>query len=241
MAALASLLLLAGCSQTSPNSGGSANAPGSSSATSSADSVNSGSTPAADGVPSNAAYRNDGFAYGGFSKPGSQTFLVKVTGQSDSESVQTTTLKTHDEGSATYERTRDGALAAVGSDVVKVNAKGVLVISVSIGKLDKPSLELPANLSPGVKWISSSTITTDTDKIKSSGTYTVIGDVPIKIAAGAFTARKIVFTGSTETSKGQGIAKGTYWFVKDLGAVKTEMTQTMQGQAAQTFVLELKK
>lgn len=185
--------------------------------------------------------KHDGYLYSGLDKLGQQTFLVKIGDQPESESVQTTNIQSSDSGSLTLERTRDGALAAVGSDAVKVDDKGVSVVSVSIGKLLKPSLELPADLSIGKTWQSASTIETGTETIKNSGSYKVVGDGPLKVAAGSFTARKVTFTGTIETSKGRGKVVGTYWFVKGLGAVKTEMTQTMPGQEPQTFILELKK
>lgn len=232
-AALAFVFLLAGCNQT-------ASRPAPVSAESGV-SESKPVEPAKAELTVSAKFQHEGFIYGGFGKPGPQTFLVKVTGQPDAESVQTTVLKTSDDGSATFERTRDGALAAVGSDVVKIDDKGVTVISVSIGKLDKPSLELPSKLSVGSTWTSTSSIKTETESIKSSGTYKVVGDEKIKISAGEFVARKVVFTGTTDSSKGHGTAKGTYWFVKDMGAVKTEMTQTIAGQPPQSFVLELKK
>ena len=188
-----------------------------------------------------ATLQHDGYFYGGFNKPGTQNFVVKITGQADGEGSQTTALKASEDGSITFERSRDGALAPVGSDVVKLDDKGVTVMSVSIGKLKAPAIELPANLSVGQTWKATSTIETGSGTIKNDGTYKVVGDAPIKVAAGSFTARKVLFSGTIETSQGRGKLSGTYWFVKDVGAVKTEMVQTLEGQQPQTFVLELKK
>ncbi|MBL8059674.1 MAG: hypothetical protein JNK63_03035 [Chthonomonas sp.] len=188
-----------------------------------------------------AALQHDGYIYGGFSKPGTQNFVVKISGQEDGEGSQTTVLKSSESGLVTYERSRDGVLAPVGSDVVKLDSKGVTVVSVSVGKLKAPSLELPANLAAGQTWTATSSIDTGSATIKNAGTYRVVGDAPIKVAAGSFTARKVLFSGTIETSQGRGKLSGTYWFVKDLGAVKTEMITTLDGQKPQTFILELKK
>ncbi len=184
--------------------------------------------------------KHDGYAYAGLSNPGKQDYIVKITGQPDAESASTVTFKEMKDGGALFDRSRDGALAAVGSDVVRVDEKGVTVVSVSIGTLLAPALELPAKMDVGVTWKSDSTIKTADGNISSTGTYKVVGDEKVKVGGAEHMARKVTFTGKNSSVKGQGAISGTYWFVKDKGAVKTEMTQTVPGQAAQTFVLELK-
>ncbi len=186
------------------------------------------------------ALKHDGYSYAGLSNPGKQDYVVKITGQPDAESASTVTFKVMKDGGAYFDRTRDGALAPVGSDVVRVDEKGVTVVSVSIGTLSAPALELPAKMDVGVTWKSDSTIKTADGNISSTGTYKVVGDAKVKVGETEMLARKVTFTGKNSSVKGQGAVSGTYWFVKDKGAVKTEMTQTVPGQAAQTFVLELK-
>ena len=184
---------------------------------------------------------HDGFVYGGFAKEGTQTFVVKVSGQADGEGTETKKVKPSTDGTILIERSRDGALAAVGTDTVRIDDKGASVVGVSIGKLSAPSLELPANLAIGKTWKLEYNIKTDTETIKNAGTYKVVGDGPVSVPAGKFTARKVTLTGTIETSKGRGKVTSTFYFVKNMGAVKSETTITFNGQTPQTFVLELKK
>lgn len=184
---------------------------------------------------------HDGYVYGGFAKEGAQTFVVKVSGQADGEGTETKKIKSSSNGAILIERARDGALAAVGTDTVKIDEHGASVVDVSIGKLSSPSLELPADLAIGKTWKLEYNIKTDTETIKNAGTYKVVGDGPVSVPAGKFTARKVTLTGTIETSKGRGTVTSTFYFVKNMGAVKSETTITFNGQTPQTFVLELKK
>ncbi len=186
--------------------------------------------------------KHDAYFYGGyFTKAAEQVFAVKIEGQPDGESKTTTRFTGMKDGAAMFERTREGVLSAAGSDVIRLDAVGATVVSVSIGKLAKPSLEIPAKLEPGATWKSDSKITTDTGEISQSGTYKVVGEEKVKVPAGEFTARKVILTGKMMMSGQESVLKGTYWFVKELGAVKTEIEQSTSGKSSGKIILELKK
>lgn len=185
--------------------------------------------------------KHDGFLYAGLSpEAATQMFIVRMSDRPDAESRTTTRFVGMKHGSATFERTRDGALSSVGSDTVRVSKTGVYVIGMSIGKLEGPTLELPAKLAPGNSWKVNSKVDSESGPIENSGTYKVVGMEKVTVPAGEYDALKITFDGKLKTNALQADVSGTYWFVKGVGAVKTELRKSQPGQPVASIAIELK-
>lgn len=185
--------------------------------------------------------KHDGFLYGGFApEAAEQTYVVKITGREDSEATTTVRFTGMKDGKAIFERTRQGALADLGSDTVSIDAEGVKVIQMSIGKVTKPVLELPAKIEVGTRWPATVEVETANGKLTQTGTYRVVAEEKVTVPAGTFTAKKVVLEGSATSSAGKATIKGTYWFVENVGSVKTLIEQQMEGGSPATIALELK-
>ena len=187
-------------------------------------------------------FKTDAYVYGGLEKLGQQTFSQTITGQEPSEAVVTTTYLGIKDGFPQFERVRSGAMSAMGTDTVRLTEKGVDIVSMSLGKISGDTLELPASLEIGKSWTSKNVVTTESDKIDQSSTYKVVGMESVTVPAGKFEALKITMTGTLNSTTLEGKINATYWYAKNVGTVKTTITQQAKGASSPvSLTIELKK
>lgn len=189
-----------------------------------------------------AKFKTDAYVYGGFELLGDQRFTQTISGQEPAEAVVTTTYLGMKDGFPQFKRVRSGAMSAMGSDTVSVTEKGVEIVEMSLGKINGDTLELPASLKVGTSWTSKNVIVMESDKIDQSSTYKVVGTESVTVPAGKFETLKITMTGTLKSSTLEGKIDATYWYAKNIGTVKTKITQQAKGATSPvSLMIELRK
>ena len=191
-------------------------------------------------IKPDAKYTHDGFRYSGVGYTKPLTYSYQQGDSEATEGTQTMQLTGQTEKGLEAKRTRGGALSQLGEDTMLVNEKGVMVTSQSLGKLDKPSLEFPADVKPGKTWKEDSTFEQNGQLIKQSATYTVLPFQKLTVPAGTFETLPVKLTGVMSLGSDQYNLTAEGWYVKDLGMVKLVMSTQKKKEAKQVVTIVLK-
>lgn len=194
-----------------------------------------GTPPSQEAVTTNAALdsipselKSDAFYYYGLSATAPIKMAINapnaaapVTG---SQTVKFTGM---DGGKAKFTISRDGGLAALGSEDVVLDKSGVNAVSSSLGKLKGTSLEMPADLKPGVTWKSDVTLDMGSNGMaEDHSLFKVVGTQKVTTKVGTYDALLVESHGNQSAAGQKSIADIKFWFVKDRGAVKMEIKNT---------------
>lgn len=184
--------------------------------------------------------RHAGYDYAGFALDKPITMKVVYSSRPDPISgEQTVSFLGVKDGVASYRVERSGTLSSLGTDEYSIEKDGVYATSSSIGKLEKKSLELPANLAPGEKWSNDSKLTTPDGKVvEIKSNYAALGEESIKVGAGDFTAMKITTTGTMKLDSQVMDVSTTSWYVRNVGLVKQSMKMKSKDGSSQTIEVE---
>jgi hypothetical protein len=187
--------------------------------------------------------RHEGFAYYGLSKAGELKYDFSSTPAPatapTAPGVVSTALTEANENEATFGLTRAGFGELDSSDTVLVNDKGVFLTASSKGKFGEPTMELPADVKPGSAWNIRTTFDAGTGKIDLVSNLKAVKIENVTTKGGSFDALRVELTGTLKAPGNQaGKLTGTSWYVKDLGMVKQEMTQSIGANSA-TVKMEL--
>jgi hypothetical protein len=197
----------------------------------------SASTPAKSSAPSTAhqeapqtatvpaALMHDAYRYMGLgvSDPVKMTVTRSDTG-TVSSSEQTTTLKSVRKGVALY--VQDVTVGQIPTMEVEYTVKkdGVYARQLGGGANEQPKLQLPAVVTPGKTWKVTEKYVAGSTKMTMVTVTRIVGFEQVKTARGELQALVLDATG-TETQSGKTApVEMKTWLVKDIGAVRTEMT-----------------
>lgn len=180
-----------------------------------------------------AELKTDGYAYFGLENSKEQTFVQKGGAASEAEAGQQTIYLGLVDGEHTFKTVRTGASAAIGDSELVVRKDGLYTSKVGGSKLDKLSLEVPADLKVGSSWRSNSSfkIKMDgADKVVSQNmTFKAVAIEKVKTKVGDFDAIKVVGNGTMTVGDRKGQNQSTMWFVKDVGLVRMHSNLNSDG------------
>ena len=98
---------------------------------------------------------------------------------------QTMAFKEMVGGNPVYEMKRTGGLSVIGDQTVIVDKAGVRTLASSLGTLKGDSIELPANIKPGVTWHAKTTLTTPAGQdLTNDNEFSAVGMTDIKTKGG---------------------------------------------------------
>ena len=188
-------------------------------------------------------FQGNGLNYSGLLYELPLTYLVTQTGEKPEEGVSTTTFLSEEKDVWKFSRTRTGSLIRImGDDKVEVNAKGIFVTEISMGKLEQPMMELPNNLAVGTTWDVTSVVDGEGGtKVKQVSKYKVTKEESMTTKAGTFNCLVIEATSDGSTKDKKVTAKSTFWYAEPFGAVKMVTELTQMESLKQVFSVELVK
>jgi hypothetical protein len=192
--------------------------------------------------------KNAAYDYYGLGNDKLMTYTVKLkNAHLESEGTQLVQLDKVEEGSATFVIHRTGELNQVGIDTVLLDEKGVTVISTSRGEIDKPALEMPADIQVGSEWTYDLTWSLGGKKLVATTKNTVVGTEAIETPAGKFDCLvvRLDLTGdvtgaSAKEENGRFTSKSTMYWAKGVGLVKLEATSRQPSGANESQYIRLK-
>lgn len=159
--------------------------------------------------------------------------------ESTSESPQTITGSqiirplSVENGVAKYRLENTGNLADIGTSELELAKDGLRVTKSSVAKIgNKPSLELPASLKPGVTWQSEDEIDSAGRSLKIHSTLKVVGTTTVKTKRGELEALLVESKGSGTENGATAEIKSRSWYVKGVGNVKTVIEQKVAGKTS---------
>jgi hypothetical protein len=153
----------------------------------------------------------------------------------------TTTLTELKDGKAVFTIDRTGGLMQLGTQKVSLEKDGIYVIESTGAVIDKPQMELSANLNPGSTWKSTLKVDQPGSKMELSTTYTVKGIEKFKSKKGEREGLLVVAKG-TGTANGVPITfESREWYVKGVGGVKAVLATKTKDGKGQTITIEESK
>jgi hypothetical protein len=185
--------------------------------------------------------RHDGAAYYGIGNTEPVDMeIVTSTATGINSGTQTMRLKEMKDGKAVFTVERTGNLAQqLGGMEVRVEKDGVYVHSSPIATVGERDLELPADLTPGKTWTTTTKVDRESQKMDLKNTFKVAGVEPVTTKRSKYEDALLV------TSVGEGTLSGSRvrietrsWFVKGRGNIKTEMRLIDAANKAQTISIE---
>lgn len=160
------------------------------------------------------------------------SYRSTTSGQSMDGST-TTKLKDVSGEEATFSMERDGFFAQLGSCELALRKDGLYFTVIQGRKLEKPALEIPADIAPGKSWKSEHTIDLDvsgsTKKWRANTQQNAVGFEKVKVPLGEFEALKIVGTGEYWLDSSKSSIKSSVWLAKGVGMVKMTLEETTGG------------
>lgn len=182
--------------------------------------------------------QHEAYHYMGLTNFKPLAYKVTQTGRDEVTGVQTTVLDSATSDSATFTMSRTDGLAQVGDSTVKVDAKGVWTMTSSLGKTDKPTLEIIADPKPGAEWDVSSKINANGQDVELKGMSKVVGIQSVQTKGGTFDALLITAKGVMKIKDQSTPVETSTWYVKDIGWVKM-VTQMNNAGKTVTLTIEL--
>lgn len=182
--------------------------------------------------------QHEAYHYMGLTNFKPLTYKVTQTDREAVTGVQTTVLDSATSDSATFTMSRTDGLAQVGDSTVKVDSKGVWTMTSSLGKTDKPTLEIIADPKPGAEWDVSSKIDANGQQVELKGTSKVVGIQSVTTPGGTFDALLVTAKGTMKIGAQSTPVETSTWYVKDIGWVKM-VTQMNNGGKTVKLTIEL--
>lgn len=190
-----------------------------------------------------ASVRHAGFSYYGLAREGELKYSYSSTPSTQNvppgPGVMTLSLKSATEKDATFNLVRVGFGMVDSEDTVRADEKGVYLTTTSKGEFGNPILELPADVKPGSTWDIKTSFKSGDQTAELASNLKAVKIESVTTKGGTFEALRVELNGTMKVGAGQnGILKGISWYVKDLGMVKQEMSQTV-GKNSATVKYEL--
>ncbi len=209
--------------------------------------VTSGTDPAPVVVPD--ALKTAAYEYKGLEDPKMLTYTAQLNPELGPEDgTETAILKEIKDGNAIYNVERTGSLSLLGTDTLELSPAGVSMTASSRGVLDKPSLELPADIAVGKEWASTSNMEMGSKKFSADSTFKVVREEKVTTEAGTFdclvitSSMKATISGSTIASEnGVATTELTAYYAKGVGMVKMDATTKKPDKTTHKFTIVLKK
>lgn len=187
------------------------------------------------------ALKHDAFYYYGLSKPRTVAMQLKqgASGPVITGGVEYAVKEVKPDSVVYTAKYTGGLEAQFGTQEISLQADGIKPVSTTIGELKRAGLELPAKLTPGATWDSSSEIVvTGGTTVKQSVRMKVVGPKKVKVGGQELDALEVTGNGTSETGGQKSTLTTRTYFVRDRGAVRMEITVKPTGGAANTLVLE---
>jgi hypothetical protein len=185
--------------------------------------------------------KHQAFRYLGLGATEPVNFKLTMTGAAEARSGgQVAKLIRLDENEAIFRVERTGEIGeSLGTDELAVRPDGVYGIKTSVGTMSGERLELPANLTPGAKWKSSTTLTTnDGQRIQLTIDNVVLPARKVTTPAGTFEAIVVQGTGNGDFNGEKRTLKTESFYVLDKGMAKMKLTTEAKGQAPSSITIE---
>lgn len=196
-----------------------------------------------------ASLKSAAFDYKGLEDPKMLTYTAQFNEEmSPEDGTETIMIKEVSDDRVVYNVERTGSLNLLGTDTLELNAAGVSMTASSQGVLDKPSLELPADIHVGSEWSNTSNMEMGTKKFSAVSSYKVVREESLSVEAGTFDCLVIeskmqaTISGSTvEAENGKATTTLTAYYAKGVGMVKMVASTVKPDKSKQNFNIVLKK
>lgn len=195
-----------------------------------------------------AAFKTAAYEYFGCGNETTMDVELRVKDMPTKTGGVTMKLTKLDAKEATYAIERTGAVADdLGNETVVVDATGVYTTENSAAKTTPAkNLVLPADLSPGKTWASATKVVrNDGQELEEKSTFKVVGEQSVTTKAGTQKALLVTSSGvafvKIAGAKKQAKYETKSWYVKGRGPVKLEISLALQGQPANSVVVEQTK
>lgn len=183
--------------------------------------------------------RNAAYQVYGLANPATRRYRITGRDENGATGTQRADLLEAGARTARFRIVRGGALAALGSLDVSLEADGVYLVGSSQGSLygATRTLVLPAKLEPGATWQSEYVLgTPGGGEMRYRGTDVVEGRETVRTPAGEFDAIRIVSNATVDSGKTHGVIRTVVWYAPDVGSVRTESATTIDGNVSQVVV-----
>jgi hypothetical protein len=171
------------------------------------------------------AAKNDAYAYYGLNNV--KEVKLEMTSSGFTNPVYGSRLIRYlgdKEGKQHFELQMLGDLSVLGNTRMVLDKDGLKTVEATIGTMDSPSLELPANLAPGATWKGTSKVEgTRQGTVEETTVYKVIGTVKVDTKAGKFDALLVEANGTAVVSGEKVKMSSRLWYVKNRGLVRSEI------------------
>jgi hypothetical protein len=223
--------------ETSPNAATTDSAPASNAVKSPGASTPAATTDASGGLPEN--LRSPAYLWYGLGYQYPIDLVLEVPAQHETfkgtMSIQPNGVV---DGAARFVVHRGGDLAKLfGDEELELRPDGIYVTANTKGKLSDPTLDLPADPKAGYTWRIKSSLSTDQEKIKQNLTCKVIGKRPFTEAGKKRMALVVRTKGYVSINGELSPTTATYWYLKEVGLVRTELEVTPKGRPRVKMVM----
>ncbi len=214
------------------------------------DGAKAGKEPGATGTPEApkpdvsaipASLRHDGLAYSGLDRSGPLNYLfARVAGEKPEPGAYSVKFEGVEGAVAKFSTTRDGSLAALGSEQIEVREDGVYLTGSSVGTPKSPVKMLPAKLEVGTVWDDTYEMTDQAGTaVKYSGKSKVEKAETLTIGGKSF--ETLLVTQGAEMVRGSDTSKvaSKTWYAKGYGAVRVRIELKGQGGAIVTSTIDI--
>lgn len=223
-------------STTSGTSGSTTSGSASGSSTGSTPATTTAANPAE--IPAN--LKHDGYVYYGLANTAPMKLEIRDSAQPSATKVGTQTVeyKGMIEGKPTFLIERTGGIEVLGAQEVRLEPDGVYNSSSTVAKVGPKALEIPANLAPGTTFPSHEEVDQSGQSMILDSVFKVERTEKVTTKAGEHEALLITSTGKGKIN-GQDVTTSTKgWYVKNLGAVKSELTTYFPKGTTETITIE---
>ncbi|MBX3096964.1 MAG: hypothetical protein KF812_08885 [Fimbriimonadaceae bacterium] len=230
-----------GCQPAPPTA--ESNTPSSNTATEAPATNSAETTPLPVSVSLPAELLSEGVAYMGADRSQRLVYNLFQDGKDMGEGTMEIRIVEVKDGMAQVDINRTGSLESMGNESMSIRKDGIYTVSLGLGTIKEPQLQIPADLKVGKKWNSNfeiKAVTGDTTKMVQSSNAAKTESVQVK--AGTFDALRVDGTGTITRTTANGEKSDTKvattsWYVKGIGLIKMEITLT--GAAEQKIGVEL--
>lgn len=238
---LALCLWMGGCNQTAPPSNSSAPAEAAGGSTTSQ--TKPTETPAEEkpvvtenlSMPSEMAKRPD-VVYSGLANLKERTYAVTMGEGEPQDGNVSVAITSVAGGAVMFNRKNGGVLDVTGTEKLELNEKGLFVVDMEPGSVDRPQMELPSDLKVGSTWTQKGTYVISGNSYTQDATLKALSTETVKVPAGEYKAIKISLSGTMNTGTIKNTIQATLWYAENVGLIKaetqlnppsTEMRQTL--------------
>ena len=181
--------------------------------------------------------KGDAFDYYGLGRTDPIVMKVVQDGKDNGPGTQTVTLSIVGADFAEYTVSNTGSLSNLGEAVLRLDKKGIKVLTLKGQSPGDDNYELLNGVTVGKSW----PFKLQSDQIKISGVNKVSGTESVKTAVGTDKDAIVVTVTASGTEQGNQVKlTSKTWLVKGRGQVKTEITN-VSGKTKQTITMEESK